>query len=45
MIKEDTLRNAQLIATINRVLEYQHQKHLDPSLTLEILQTVTADEG
>ena len=44
MIKEDTLRDAQLIATINSVLEYQHQRHLDPALTEEILQLMTAEE-
>jgi hypothetical protein len=41
MIKEDTLRDAQLIATINSVLEFQHQKQIEPSLTEEILQLMT----
>ena len=43
MVKEATLRNAQLIATINSVLEYLHQRQLYPSLADEILQLVAAE--
>jgi hypothetical protein len=40
MITEDALREAQLVAVINNVLELQHQRKLDPKLAQEVLQLV-----
>ncbi|MBV8381443.1 MAG: hypothetical protein JOZ63_02480 [Planctomycetaceae bacterium] len=36
-IREEDLHDAQTLAVINSVLEVQHQKHLDPQLTEELL--------
>lgn len=37
LLREEELHDAQHVATINGVLEAQHQKHLDPQLTEELL--------
>jgi hypothetical protein len=40
MIREDELRRAQYIAMINSVLDYQHQRQMDPELTDEIIRAL-----
>lgn len=43
MITEEVLNEALQIALINGVLDYIHQKQIDPQLAQEVFQTVTAN--
>lgn len=40
MIKENVLREAQVVAVINSVLEHQYQRHSAPSLLDEVLREI-----
>lgn len=40
IIREDVLRAAQEVAVINSVLELEYQRHLDPELTKEIVDSL-----